>query len=46
MLLNTALALYSPTQWSKKELAVDLVDKYVQAQATGALFDRLLDPGR
>ncbi len=25
-------------------LVVDLVDKYVQAQATGAIFDRLLDP--
>jgi hypothetical protein len=44
VLLNTALGLYHPTQWSKKELVVDLVDKYVQAQSTGAVFDRLLDP--
>jgi hypothetical protein len=44
VLLNTALGLYSPTQWSKKDLIVDVVDKYVQAQATGAVFDRVLDP--
>ncbi len=44
VLLNTALGLYSPTTWSKKDLVVDVVDKYVQAQATGAIFDRLLDP--
>ena len=42
MLLNTALGLYHPTQWSRKDWIVDVVDKYVQAQATGALFDRLL----
>lgn len=46
VLLNTALGLYTPTQWSKKDLVVDLVDKYVQAQGTGAAFDRLLDPAR
>ena len=44
VLLNTALGLYHPTQWSRKDWIVDVVDKYVQAQATGALFDRLLDP--
>jgi hypothetical protein len=44
VLLNTALGLYRPTQWSKKDLIVDVVDKYVQAQATGAVFDRVLDP--
>lgn len=44
VLLNTALGLYHPTQWSKKDLIIDLVDKYVQAQATGAVFDRVLDP--
>ena len=42
VLLNTALGLYHPTQWSRKDWIVDVVDKYVQAQATGALFDRLL----
>ena len=44
--LNTALGLYSPTQWTAKDLVVDVVDKYVQAQGTGVLFDRLLDPAR
>jgi hypothetical protein len=46
VLLNTALGLYSPTQWSGRDLIVDVVDKYVQAQATGAVFDRLLDPAK
>ena len=46
VLLNTALGLYHPTQWSKKDLIIDVVDKYVQAQGTGAVFDRLLDPAR
>ncbi len=44
VLLNTALRLDQPTQWSKKHLIVDVVDKYVHAQATGAVFDRVLDP--
>lgn len=44
VILNAALGLYHPSQWSAKELAIDLVDKYVQAQGTGALFDHLLDP--
>ena len=44
VLLNTALGLYQPSQWTAKDWAVDLVDKYVQAQATGAVFDRVLDP--
>jgi hypothetical protein len=46
VLLNTALGLYQPTQWSKKDLVIDVVDKYVQAQATGAVFDHVLDPAR
>ena len=46
VLLNTVLGLYHPTQWSKKDWIIDVVDKYVQAQATGAVFDRLLDPSR
>jgi hypothetical protein len=46
VLLNTALGLYHPTQWSTRDLVIDLVDKYVQAQATGAVFDRILDPAR
>jgi alcohol dehydrogenase YqhD (iron-dependent ADH family) len=44
--LNTALGLYEPRQWSAKDVAIDVVDKYVQAQGTGAVFDRLLDPAR
>jgi len=44
--LNTALGLYRPLQWSAKDTLVDVVNKYVQAQGTGALFDRVLDPVR
>ena len=44
--LNTALGLYRPSQWSPKDTLIDVVDKYVQAQGTGAVFDRLLDPAR
>ncbi len=40
VVLNTALGLYDPKSWSKRDLVVDIVDKYVQAQATGAVFDR------
>ncbi len=46
VLLNTALGLYQPRTWTAKDWAVDLVDKYVQALATGAVFDRALDPAR
>ena len=46
VLLNTALGLYQPRQWSAQDWAVDIVDKYVQAQATGLVFDRVLDPAR
>jgi len=46
VLLNTALGLYQPSTWTAKDWAIDLVDKYVQAQATGAVFDRALDPAR
>ena len=44
LLLNTKLGLYEPGTWSKKDWAVDLVDKYVQAAATGAVFARVLTP--
>ena len=44
--LNTALGLYQPSRWTAKDWGIDLVDKYVQAQATGAVFDRALDPAR
>ena len=44
--LNTALGLYRPTTWSLQDWAVDVIDKYVQAQATGAVFDRIrVGPG-
>ncbi len=46
VLLNTALGLYHPRKWSAQDWVIDIVDKYVQAQATGAVFDRLLNPAR
>jgi hypothetical protein len=46
VLLNTALGLYQPTQWSAQDWAIDIVDKYVQALATGLFFDTILDPTR
>ncbi|SEK66549.1 hypothetical protein SAMN04515665_10461 [Blastococcus sp. DSM 46786] len=46
VLLNTALGLYHPTRWSARDWAVDVADKYVQAQGTGLVFDRVLDPAR
>jgi hypothetical protein len=44
VILNTALGLYKPGQWTAKDWAIDLLDKYVQAQATGQIFDHVLDP--
>ena len=41
LLFNTALGLYAPSSWSKRDWLVDVVDKLVQAEATGAVFDRL-----
>ncbi len=41
VLLNTALGLYEPLKWSLRDFAVDVIDKLVQAEATGALFDRV-----
>ncbi len=45
VLLNTALGLYQPSSWSTRDLAVDVIDKLVQAEATGAIFDRIGQPG-
>lgn len=44
VLLNTALGLYRPGEWSRQDWVVDVVDKLVQAAATGAVFDGFLDP--
>ena len=41
LLLNTALGLYRPSEWSGRDWAIDLVDKFVQAEATGLVFERL-----
>ncbi len=46
VLLSTALGVYHPTQWSTQDWVIDVLEKYIQAQATGAFFDRLLDPDR
>ena len=44
--LNTALGLYQPSSWTTQDWVVDALDKYVQAQATGLVFDHVLDPAR
>ncbi|WP_435107388.1 hypothetical protein [Nocardiopsis synnemataformans] len=46
VVLNTALGLYEPWKWSKQDIIVDVLDKFVQAAATGVIFDRFLDPAR
>jgi hypothetical protein len=42
VVLNTALGLYQPTTWSAQYWAVDIIDKLVQAEATGAIFDHVV----
>ncbi len=42
VVLNTALGLYQPWRWSAQDWAVDIVDKLVQAEATGAIFDHVV----
>lgn len=42
--INTALGLYEPMKWSGQDWAIDILDKLVQAEATGAIFDYLLAP--
>lgn len=46
VLLDAALGLYRPTRWTAKDWTIEIVDKYVQAQATRAVYDPLaqLDP--
>lgn len=45
VLLSTALGVYHPGSWSRRDWVVDVVEKYIQAQATGAIFDRFLARG-
>lgn len=45
VLLNTALGLYRPWEWSAKETTIDVVDKLVQGEAVGAIYS-LLTPAR
>lgn len=42
VLLNTALGLYEPSSWSSRDTAIDVIDKLVQAEATGAVFDHVV----
>ena len=42
VLLNTALGLYEPSSWSRRDWAIDIIDKLVQAEATGAAFDYVM----
>jgi hypothetical protein len=46
VLFNTALGLYEPRQWSPEETVIDVVDKLVQAEATGLIFDNVLARAR
>jgi hypothetical protein len=43
---TTALGLGKPWKWTRKETAIDVVDKFVQVMATSFIFDRFLDPKR
>ena len=44
VLLNTALGLYQPGTWSAQDWTVDLANKFVQAAATGVLYDNVFRP--
>lgn len=44
VLLNTALGLYQPSKWTRRDWAIDVGEKLIQAAATGVAFDRMLDP--
>ena len=44
VLLNTALGLYKPSTWTRQDWAVDVIDKFVQAAATGVLYDHVFGP--
>jgi hypothetical protein len=46
VLLNTALGLYQPTTWTRQDWTIDVLEKLIQTAATGAVYDRFLDPVR
>ena len=46
LVVGTVLGLGKPWEWSRKELTIDVVDKFVQVAATSFIFDRFLDPKR
>jgi hypothetical protein len=46
VLLSTALGIYHPKGWSAQDWVIDVVEKYIEAQATGFFFDRFLAPAR
>jgi hypothetical protein len=46
LVLNTALRLYKPGSWTRQEWTIDLLNKFVQAAATGVVYDRLLAPAK
>lgn len=44
VVLNTALGLYKPSTWTKQDWTIDVLDKFVQAAATGVLYDHVFHP--
>jgi hypothetical protein len=42
VVVATALGLAKPWTWSRHDVAVDVVDKFVQIAATGVLFDHVV----
>ncbi|MBA3422551.1 MAG: hypothetical protein H0U12_11820 [Thermoleophilaceae bacterium] len=45
VLTATALGLYRPWRWTFEDLAVDVIDKLVLAEATGLAFEQLAAEG-
>jgi len=44
LVMNPALQLGKPWEWSRKDWTIDALDKVVVIAATGAIFDRVLGP--
>jgi hypothetical protein len=44
VVVSTSLGLTKPWKWSRQDLTVDLIDKFVQVAATSFIFDHFLDP--